>query len=224
MRTGQVLMVAYMNEEALRRTLAKGTTWFWSRSRGRLWQKGETSGHRQQVREIRVDCDGDALLVLVEQVGVACHEGTYSCFRRRLPGAPAAAAPAGWFPNAPAESAAIGAVLTELAGVLAERRRHPDPGSYTARLLARWPDGPLKKVAEEAGEVLLAAKAGDRAAVVWEVADLWFHTLVVLTAMGISLDEVAAELARRRGRRRAAGERGDAPETAAGTDPQRREC
>lgn len=202
-RTGQVLMVAYMNEEALRRTLETGRTWFWSRSRGRLWNKGETSGHVQHVREVRADCDGDTLLVLVEQVGVACHEGTYSCFSHPLPAAPRAQRPEGWFPNAlPAETAEIGQVLRDLAGVLAERRQNPDPESYTSRLFTKGIDAPLKKVAEEAGEVILAAKGGDRSGLVWEVADLWFHSMVVLEAMGISLDEVAAELARRRGQRR----------------------
>ncbi|BDG61266.1 bifunctional phosphoribosyl-AMP cyclohydrolase/phosphoribosyl-ATP diphosphatase HisIE [Caldinitratiruptor microaerophilus] len=221
-RTGQVLMLAYMNREALRRTLETGQTWFWSRSRQALWHKGETSGHVQHVREIRTDCDGDTLLVLVEQEGVACHLGTYSCFMHRRAEWPRladgpAAAPAGsgdhadapeavhvpsWWPGAPASAARLGDVLSELAAVLADRRRHPDPGSYTSRLFARAPDAALKKVAEEAGEVLLAAKGADRAGLVWEVADLWFHTLVVLEQAGISLDEIAAELARRRGKRR----------------------
>lgn len=204
-RTGQVLMVAYMNAEALQRTLATGQTWFWSRSRGKYWQKGETSGHVQHVRAVRTDCDRDTLLVLVEQVGVACHEGTYSCFNYPLAGAPALAAdqlPA-HAPNAPpAAVAAIGPVLAEVAAVLRERLEHPDPASYTARQFAKGPDAVLKKVAEEAGEVLLAAKGGDRAGLVWEVADLWFHSLMVLAQNGITLDEIAVELARRRGQRR----------------------
>lgn len=208
-RTGQVLMVAYMNEEALRRTLAEGRTVFWSRSRGEYWRKGDTSGHVQHVREVRADCDGDTLLVLVEQVGVACHTGSYSCFRYALPGAPAGAQPAPHFPNAPADAGrpgdAIGPVLADLAAVLAHRRLHPDPDSYTARLFAKGLDASLKKVAEEAGEVLLAAKGGDIPGLIWEVADLWFHSMVVLEQLGVSLDDVAAELARRRGQRRPGG-------------------
>lgn len=210
-RSGKVLMVAYMNEEAYARTLATGQTWFWSRSRRSLWHKGETSGHWQHVREIRADCDGDALLVLVEQEGVACHRGTYSCFDALGAASAPDAAPAPppgsgglpWWPDAPAEAGGIGPVLAELAAVIADRRQHPDPDSYTSRLLAKGPDGALKKVAEEAGEVLLAAKGGDRDGLVWEVADLLFHTLVVLEQAGVRLDEVARELERRRGRRRA---------------------
>ncbi len=202
-RTGQVLMVAYMNGEALARTLETGTAWYWSRSRQKLWNKGETSGHYQHVREIRTDCDGDTLLLLVEQLGVACHEGTHSCFSYRLEPAPAADRSEAFFPNAPAgETARIGAVLQELADTLAERHRQPDPESYTSRLFQKGIDAPLKKVAEEAGEVLLAAKGGDRPGLVWEVADLWFHSMVVLEAMGVSLDEIATELAGRRGHRR----------------------
>lgn len=203
-RTGQVLMLAYMNREALARTLETGTAWYWSRSRQKLWNKGETSGHFQHVREIRTDCDGDTLLLLVEQVGVACHEGSHSCFAYRLAPGPQAGRAEGFFPNAPARgTAGIGAVLEEVAATLAERRRHPDPESYTSRLFQKGIDAPLKKVAEEAGEVLLAAKGGDRQGLVWEVADLWFHSLVVLEAMGVSLEEIAAELAGRRGKRRA---------------------
>lgn len=201
-RTGQVLMLAYMNADSLRLTLESGRTWFWSRSRQQLWRKGDTSGHLQHVREVRVDCDGDTLLVLVEQVGVACHEGTYSCFARPLPGSPVAAAAPDHFPNAAQGQEGIGPVLAEVAAVLAERHRNPDPESYTSRLFAKGPDAALKKVAEEAGEVLLAAKGGDRAGLVWEVADLWFHSLVVLEQAGVDLGEIAAELARRRGQRR----------------------
>lgn len=205
-RTGQVLMLAYMNQAALAQTLATGTAWYWSRSRQQLWHKGATSGHYQHVREIRVDCDGDTLLLLVEQMGAACHEGTHSCFSYRLAPGPAAEGAEGFFPNAPAVATArIGPVLQELAATLAQRRRHPDPASYTSKLFQKGIDAPLKKVAEEAGEVLLAAKGGDRQGLVWEVADLWFHSLVVLEAMGVSLDEIAAELAGRRGHRRPPG-------------------
>lgn len=205
LRSGQVLMVAYMNAEALQRTLATGRTWFWSRSRGQLWNKGESSGHVQHVRELRTDCDGDTLLVLVEQVGVACHEGSHSCFSYLPPGAltrPPEQLPA-HAPNAPpAAVAGIGPVLAELEVLLRQRLEHPDPESYTSRQFAKGADAVLKKVAEEAGEVLLAAKGGDRPGLVWEVADLWFHSLMVLAQSGIALDEIAAELARRRGQRR----------------------
>jgi len=192
---GRLLMQAYMNAEALRRTLETGETWFWSRSRQALWHKGETSGHFQRVRDILVDCDGDALRLCVDQVGAACHEGDYSCFHYRLSGAPA-----------PAEEPAIGEMLAELEAVLTERKAIPDPESYTSKLFTRGADAYLKKVGEEATEVVLAVKNGDRENLAFEVADLWFHTLVALVDNGLSSADVARQLASRRGKRRPAQE------------------
>ncbi len=208
-RTGQVLMQAYMNEEALRKTIETGTVHYWSRSRQKLWQKGETSGHVQRVREIRTDCDGDCILVLVDQEGVACHEGTYSCFRRRVDGSPRALIDTAYWPLEPGREAAhdIGTILREVAAVLRERRANPDPDSYTSRLFTSGSDAYCKKIGEEATEVVLAVKNRDRENLAFEVADLWFHTLVALVDAGLDPQVVADELASRRGKRRKPGEK-----------------
>jgi phosphoribosyl-AMP cyclohydrolase / phosphoribosyl-ATP pyrophosphohydrolase len=194
--TGEVLMVAHMTREALERTLATGQAWYWSRSRRQLWRKGETSGHTQRVVEVRGDCDGDAILLKVEQTGAACHTGHRSCFYRVVApdgrlveegGAPVQAArPAG--PE----------ILTELAAVLAERRRAPAAGSYTAGLFAEGLARLNEKVMEEAAEVTRAARKETPGRLVEEAADLWFHSLALLVYQGISPSEVFAELARRR--------------------------
>ncbi|MDK2784813.1 MAG: phosphoribosyl-AMP cyclohydrolase / phosphoribosyl-ATP pyrophosphohydrolase [Bacillota bacterium] len=180
--TGQVLMLAYMNREALQRTLESGRTWFYSRSRGELWPKGETSGNRQEVREVALDCDGDAILVKVEQKGAACHTGERSCFFRRLRGE------AGLGPE----------LIGELWAVFQDRARRPREESYVSRLLAQGADRILKKVGEEAGEVIIAAKNGDKNELVWELADLLFHSLLLTFASDLTPQDVLAELARRR--------------------------
>lgn len=198
---GQVLMLAYMNEASLRRTLDTGETWFYSRSRQQLWHKGETSGHTQRVLAIAADCDGDALLVTVEQTGVACHTGAATCFHRPLQGghAQAVADPQGTGQaQAPGQAAADWAA--ELAGLEAviRARQGADPAeSYTASLLADL-DRACKKVGEEATEVVLAVKNGDRPNLVHEAADLLYHTLVLLVSHGLGLEQVADELRRRR--------------------------
>lgn len=203
-RTGQVLMQAYMNAEALRKTLETGTAWYWSRSRQTLWNKGETSGHVQRVLEIRTDCDGDSLLLLVEQTGVACHEGNYTCFTRRVDGSPKALIDTGFWPLQPGTEAPydIGSILREVTAVLQDRLEHPDPESYTCKLFAKGADAYCKKIGEEATEVILAAKNRDRENLAWEVADLWFHSLVALVAQGLDTRAVADQLASRRGKRR----------------------
>lgn len=205
-RTGQVLMQAYMNEESLRKTLETGTAWYWSRSRRELWNKGATSGHIQRVREVRTDCDGDSLLLLVEQEGVACHEGTYSCFTRRVDGAPKAMIDTAFWPVQPGTAAAhdIGSILRELQGVLADRRANPDPDSYTSKLFVKGADAYCKKIGEEATEVVLAVKNRDRASLAFEVADLWFHSLIALVDQAVSPQAVADQLISRRGKRRPA--------------------
>ncbi|MHB9144815.1 MAG: bifunctional phosphoribosyl-AMP cyclohydrolase/phosphoribosyl-ATP diphosphatase HisIE [Symbiobacteriia bacterium] len=189
---GAVLMLAYMDREALTRTLATGETWFWSRSRQTYWHKGETSGHVQRVLAVWADCDQDALLVEVLQVGPACHTGEHSCFHNPLtdPGAaPVGAAEGARDPLA---------VLAELEAVIESRKAAPRGSSYTSRLLSKAPDAICKKVGEEATEVVLASKNSDLQNLVWEVADLWYHTLVLLHHHGLSSREVATELARRR--------------------------
>jgi phosphoribosyl-ATP pyrophosphohydrolase/phosphoribosyl-AMP cyclohydrolase len=180
---GRVLTLAYMNRESLRRTLERGETWFWSRSRGELWRKGATSGNTQAVREVLLDCDGDALVVRVDQTGVACHTGEPTCFHTRLAGDPTEAF----------------AALADLERIVAERAASGDPaGSYTARLLAKGIDTVCKKVGEEATEVVLAAKGEEREQVVYETADLLYHLAVLLHAADVPVEEVSAELARRR--------------------------
>ena len=186
--TGQVLMLAYMNREALEQTLATGLAHYWSRSRAKLWQKGETSGHLQHVRDIRYDCDADTLLVIVEQDGVACHTGERSCFFHRLPESPQ--------PTLPPVSEGL---LHQLYAVIQERKRCAPQESYVASLMARGQDHVLKKVVEEAAEVLMASKDGRPEAVVYEMADLWFHAIVALGWHDISPQEVLQELQRRFG-------------------------
>ena len=197
---GRVLMLAYMNEESLRKSLETGRTWFYSRSRRELWPKGETSGNVQRVLAIAADCDRDALLVTVEQTGVACHEGDYSCFHNPLPAEGGAAPAPGREAGGPLSAGGrpLGEVLDELERVIVQRRRDLPEGSYTTRLLRGAPDAVCKKIGEEATEVVLAAKNGDRNNLAWEAADLLYHTLVLLASQGLSLQDVARELDSRR--------------------------
>jgi phosphoribosyl-ATP pyrophosphohydrolase/phosphoribosyl-AMP cyclohydrolase len=189
---GRVRMVAWMNAEALDLTLQTGFAHFWSRSRQSLWKKGETSGHVQAVREVRLDCDGDTVLLKVAQTGPACHTGTETCFFRKADGD-------GTLVEAP-EGASLQGVLGRLFAVIEQRRAEGDPqASYVAKLFAKGEDAILKKVAEEAGEVLLAAKDKDPGAVTREAADLLFHLLVALAAADVRPEDVAAELDRRHG-------------------------
>lgn len=189
--TGEVLMVAWMNAEALERTLTTRWTHFWSRSRQVLWQKGESSGHRQHVEAVYADCDADTLLVLAHQEGVACHTGSRTCFVSRVDrpaepaGAAAAAAPAG--PG----------ILDAVDRVIQARRAAPREGSYVSGLLAGGDARLAQKVGEEAAEVMVAALAESSDRLVAEVADLWFHTLVLMGARGLSARHVFAELGRR---------------------------
>lgn len=202
--TGQVLMVAHMNREALERTLATRQGWYWSRHRRRLWRKGEESGHTQGVREVRVDCDGDALLLSVDQVGPACHTGRRSCFYRAVTGEgdhgitfteverPAASLdPTEARPRGPE-------ILTELAEVLQDRRRAPRPGSYSAQLFAEGLARLNEKIMEEAAEVTHAARKETPERLVQEVADLWFHSLALLVFQGVDPGAVFTELVKRR--------------------------
>ena len=190
---GDVLMLAWMNRESLALTLAEGRTVFWSRSRRELWRKGETSGNVQRVRDIRLDCDGDTLLVSVDQAGgVACHTGRRSCFFQALEEAEGTADGAG----DTADTGADGSLARRL-----EARKTADPAtSWTARLYAQGLDAILGKVGEEAIETVLAAKGGDRSRVVAETADLWYHTLVMLANLGLGPEDVLEELDRRAGK------------------------
>jgi phosphoribosyl-AMP cyclohydrolase / phosphoribosyl-ATP pyrophosphohydrolase len=182
--TGEVLMVAWMNRDALDATLRTGRSHFWSRSRGQLWPKGETSGNVQHVERLYADCDADVLLVQVHQEGVACHTGHRACFFRALQTDGEVTAPAN--------------MLERLEQTIAARKASPAPGSYVAGLLAKGEAAVCRKIGEEATEVIVAALGGEGdERLVAETADLWFHTLVLLGARGIRVQDVLQELARR---------------------------
>lgn len=188
--TGEVLMLAYANAEAIHRTIEEGTAWFYSRRRESLWKKGETSGNVLRVRRVQVDCDGDTLLYRAIPTGPVCHTGTPTCFFRDLATPPSTH-------EAPDEGADA-SVLGELFGVIEERKRTMPEGSYTSYLFREGIDKIGKKVGEESAEVIIAAKNGITERTVSEVADLWYHTLVLLAAQQISPTLVFRELAKRR--------------------------
>ncbi|MBP1964853.1 bifunctional phosphoribosyl-AMP cyclohydrolase/phosphoribosyl-ATP diphosphatase HisIE [Paenibacillus aceris] len=188
----EVLMMAYMNSESLQRTIQTGATWFWSRSREELWNKGATSGHTQKVKALRYDCDADTLLVLVEQVGPACHNGTYTCFTENIP--VEGAAQEG---TEPAVSGDRFAILGELEAVIASRDAERPEGAYTTYLFEKGVDKILKKVGEETAEVIIAAKNKDNDELRYEASDLIFHLMVLLRNNKLPLDDIMKELANR---------------------------
>ncbi len=214
-QTRQVLMLAYMNAESLRRTLEDGETWFWSRSRSELWHKGATSGNTQRVIDLRLDCDSDALIALVNpRGGVACHTGAPSCFFNEVAVASdEISSPVSVEANAgqsgandasdvdddagAEETVGLGALLAELYELIEMRRRERPEGSYTTYLFNAGLDKILKKVGEESAETIIAAKNQDPHALTAEAADLIYHLLVLLVERGVSLDAVRDELARR---------------------------
>ena len=181
--SGEVLMQAYMNEEALRETLRTGYAHYYSRSRKTLWKKGETSGHVQKVISAAFDCDRDCLLLQIEQTGAACHTGNRSCF----------------FQTKIAGERAGAVFLGELARVVKDRKEHPAEGSYTSYLFEKGIDKNAKKTGEEAVEVVIAAKNADREELVGECADLLYHLTVLMEEKGISLSDVCTELKKRHG-------------------------
>jgi phosphoribosyl-ATP pyrophosphohydrolase/phosphoribosyl-AMP cyclohydrolase len=191
-RTRSVLTLAYMNAESLGKTLETGETWFWSRSRSSLWHKGATSGNTQRVVDVRLDCDADALVVLVMANGPACHTGAESCFHNELQAA-------GPFENAPSTvSSNLAEALASLYS-LVESRKHERPvGSYTTYLFDQGLDKILKKVGEESAETIIAAKNDDREALLKETSDLLYHLVVLLVERGLSLEEVGEELVSRK--------------------------
>lgn len=191
-RDGTVLMLGYMNQEAVTKTLSTRSVHFWSRSRQQLWEKGETSGHRLIVKDLFVDCDQDTVLVKAEPVGPTCHTGERACFFSRL-------SDRGTMTNERTSEAA-GGILERLYETIVARRTSPRPNSYVSKLMEDGSDRILKKVAEEAGEVILAAKNGKRDEIIYEVADLIFHTLLVLGYHSIPMQDVHEELARRFGK------------------------
>ena len=196
--TGELLMLAWMDRAALTRTLETGLAHYWSRSRQALWQKGESSGHRQHVEGIYADCDRDALLVLVHQEGVACHTGSRTCFFNTLRDG----SRAGQTFEGPG-------ILDLVERVIQSRKAEPTPGSYVAGLLQKGEAEICRKIGEEASEVVTAALGGEGdARLVEEVADLWFHTMVLLGGRGISLRRVFEELGRRHTKKTAGPEGG----------------
>ena len=192
---GQVLMLAYMNEESLKKTLETGYAHYFSRSRQALWKKGETSGNVQQVKEISYDCDGDTLLLRVHQTGVACHTGSYSCFSgRKL----ASTEEKGIAVVPPEPQTALAKVLNDLYDVIQDRRLNPVEGSYTNYLFEKGQDKILKKVGEEAVETVIASKNQEKKEIVYEMGDLWYHCLVLLAYHNITPEELFNELMKRR--------------------------
>lgn len=179
--TKKVLTLAYMNKESLKISMEKGLTCFWSRSRGELWLKGETSGNYQHIVSITADCDRDALVVEVEKDGPACHTGSDSCFTAPL-----------WESGERSEFS-----YESLMKLIEGRKTDKKEGSYTTYLFEKGIDKILKKVGEESTEVIIAAKADDKRETVYEIADLAYHVMVLMIEMGISLDDIRAELASR---------------------------
>ena len=175
-RTREVLTVAYMNEEALRLTLEKGETHFYSRSRKALWHKGATSGNFQKVRRVALDCDSDTILVEVEPLGPACHTGSYSCFDVQ-PG--------------------FGGSIQQLYDLIATRKETRPEGSYTTKLFSEGIDKIVKKLGEEAVETVIAAKNDSSQRIVEETADLLYHLLVTLVEKGVTLEDIREELQKR---------------------------
>jgi phosphoribosyl-ATP pyrophosphohydrolase/phosphoribosyl-AMP cyclohydrolase len=179
--TREVLTLAYMNRESLQRTIETKQTWFWSRSRNELWHKGATSGNTQEVVSFALDCDRDALIVLVNPAGPACHTGAVACF------------------DVEARPLELGPLLDQLYELIQSRERERPDGSYTTYLFEAGLDKILKKLGEESAETIIAAKNDDDERLTAEVSDLVYHLLVLLVARGVSLSQVAAELGKRRG-------------------------
>ncbi|MCQ2423619.1 MAG: bifunctional phosphoribosyl-AMP cyclohydrolase/phosphoribosyl-ATP diphosphatase HisIE [Clostridia bacterium] len=179
--SGRVLTLAYMNEESLKISMEKELTCFWSRSRQELWLKGETSGNYQHIVSITADCDKDALVVVVEPDGPACHLGTFSCFENPV-----------FESNERHEFS-----YEQLYELIRGRKENPKEGSYTTYLFNKGLDKILKKVGEESTEVIIAAKAEDKKETVYEIADLAYHVMVLMIEAGISLEDIYRELASR---------------------------
>ena len=184
---GTVLMMAWMNRESLQKTIETGETWYWSRSRQELWHKGATSGHLQKVKSMRYDCDSDALLVTIEQIGdVACHTGERSCFHQ-------VGTEVGTEKSAPPAD-----TLSEVYRVIRDRQANPSDSSYTCSLFAEGDNKILKKIGEESAEVVMACKDDDQDAIASEVADLLYHTLVAIAHHDVDIRDVYRHLQSRR--------------------------
>ncbi|WP_332262512.1 bifunctional phosphoribosyl-AMP cyclohydrolase/phosphoribosyl-ATP diphosphatase HisIE [Paenibacillus sp. GSMTC-2017] len=193
----EVLMLAYMNKESLLRSIQSSVTWFWSRSRNELWNKGATSGHTQRIVSMAYDCDGDTLLVRVEQQGPACHTGSYSCFTNGIALADH---------NSERQETEVFDpsnrfnIISRLEGIIAERYAERPEGAYTTYLFDKGVDKILKKIGEESSEVIIAAKNKDNIELRSEAGDLLFHLMVLLRERGLPLDDVLSELTSRHGK------------------------
>ena len=192
-KTKEVLMLAYMNKESLRKSLSTGTTWFWSRTKKRLWNKGQVSGNIQKIKEIKYDCDGDALLVSVEQIGNACHTGMRSCFYRTLENIDSNLDFKKYFKENSKQN-----ILDELYGVIESRIKNKVSDSYTYSLHKKGLDEIIKKFGEESMEVILSSKHQEKQDMVSEIADLVYHLLVLMVEKKITLNELFDELKNRR--------------------------
>ena len=196
--SGEVLMMAYMNKESIAKSLETGKTHFWSRSRQNLWMKGESSGHVQAIVDMYMDCDSDTLLFKVKQTVAACHTGNYSCFFNKIDnnGGIIDIGKKIFEPKDVYENKA--AILQELYDVVVDRRDNPKEGSYTNYLFTKGIDKILKKVGEEAAEVIIASKNRSKDEVTYEVSDLIYHLMVLLVEQDVTLDDIFAELQKRR--------------------------
>ncbi|MBS4190337.1 bifunctional phosphoribosyl-AMP cyclohydrolase/phosphoribosyl-ATP diphosphatase HisIE [Bacillus sp. FJAT-49705] len=184
--TREVLTLAYMNRESLEKSMESGETWFFSRSRQELWHKGATSGNTQKIVEMKFDCDKDAIVVLVDPTGPACHKGTVSCFDGSL-----------FQSGEPAACLADYSILLSLEKIIKEREENRPEGAYTTYLFEKGVDKILKKVGEEAAEVIIAAKNRDKEELKWEAADLIYHLLVLLREQDLPFEEVLSVLDKR---------------------------
>jgi len=212
--TKQILMLAYMNRESLKKTLEKGRTCFYSRSRRELWLKGDTSGNIQVVKKILLDCDNDTILVLVEQKGAACHTGNYSCFFKEIKSdkigeinvepsdllqkQQAEGVKSPQMESRSGKSEIDNEILNEIYQVIQDRKLNYKSDSYIRKLLDNSEDLLPKKIGEEATEVIIALKDKDKNSIIHEVADLWFHTMVALGNFNISIQDIFKELKKRR--------------------------
>ena len=187
--SGEVLMMAYMNRESLEKTLDTGYTWFYSRSRKEFWNKGATSGNTQKVLDVSYDCDADCLLIQVEQKGVACHTGEKSCFYNKIIAAEK---------EAGSEPENLGETLKAVYEVILDRQQKRPEKSYTTYLFDKGQDKILKKIGEEAAEIIIASKSDNKEEVIYECGDFIYHMLVLLANHGLTLDDLAKELNKRR--------------------------
>jgi phosphoribosyl-ATP pyrophosphohydrolase/phosphoribosyl-AMP cyclohydrolase len=197
-KTGEVLMLAYMNQESLRRSISTKTTWFWSRSRQEYWNKGSTSGSRQNIKEIKYDCDSDTLLVKVEQIGNACHTGARSCFFNEIDLAKGTGESnlekLKFFQYSTGQTG----ILQDLYGVIEQRIKNKVRDSYTYSLHKKGLKEILKKIGEEGIEVIISSKNETKERIIYEISDLIYHLLVLMVEKKISLDDIYSELSSRR--------------------------